>query len=158
MPNHCSQHFSFTGSQKDIQQLYCHIVNAEGERPVIDFNRITPMPEALDIENTNQGQKAFISALLKNSPAADEKTKISSLESIFQQQENLCGKVISLDVVKELTVSPKVKNTYIVLNYEQCPLFGYAVTYDGAIGTILSWINVGSDPRQTFPSFIYTDK
>lgn len=106
----------------------------------------------------NQGQKAFIGALLKNSPAADEKTKISSLESIFQQQENLCGKVISLDVVKELTVSPKVKNTYFVLNYEQCPLFGYAVTYDGAIGTILSWINVGSDPRQTFPSFIYTDK
>ena len=66
MPNHCSQHFSFTGIQKDIQQLYRHIVNAEGERPVIDFNRITPMPEALDIENTNQGQKAL--ALLQANP------------------------------------------------------------------------------------------
>ncbi len=66
MPNHCSQHFSFTGSQKDIQQLYRHIVNAEGERPVIDFNRIIPMSEALDIENTNQGQTAL--ALLQANP------------------------------------------------------------------------------------------
>ena len=59
MPNHCSQNFSFTGSQKDIQQLYRHIVNVEGERPMVDFNRITAMPEALNIENTNQGQKAL---------------------------------------------------------------------------------------------------
>ena len=66
MPNHCSQNFSFTGSQKDIQQLYRHIVNVEGERPMVDFNRITAMPEALNIENTNQGQKAL--ALLQANP------------------------------------------------------------------------------------------
>ena len=66
MPNHCSQNFSFTGSQKDIQQLYRHIVNVVGERPMVDFNRITAMPEALNIENTNQGQKAL--ALLQANP------------------------------------------------------------------------------------------
>ena len=66
MPNHCSQNFSFTSHPTEIQKLYRHIVNVEGDRPMVDFNRITPMPEALDIENTNQGQKAL--ALLQANP------------------------------------------------------------------------------------------
>ena len=66
MPNHCSQNFSFTSHPTEIQKLYRHIVNVEGDRPVIDFNRITPMPKVLDIQNTNQGQNAL--ALLQANP------------------------------------------------------------------------------------------
>ena len=59
MPNHCSNHFRFSGKPEIIQQLYQHIVDAELEQPTIDFNRIIAMPECLDIKHTNEGMKAL---------------------------------------------------------------------------------------------------
>ena len=55
MPNHCSNHFRFSGKPEIIQQLYQHIVDAELEQPTIDFNRIIAMPECLDINTPMKG-------------------------------------------------------------------------------------------------------
>ena len=59
MPNHCSNQFTFTGNINSIQKLYHHIVNPDLEPQSIDFNRIIPMPDALDIPSDSSGMKAL---------------------------------------------------------------------------------------------------
>ncbi|MCM1298956.1 MAG: hypothetical protein NC203_07830 [Firmicutes bacterium] len=59
MPNYIANRLHLSGEQSRIDEL---LESIKGEETVIDFNRIVPMPESLDIEagsRTNNGLKAY---------------------------------------------------------------------------------------------------
>ena len=93
------------------------------------------------------GSKAFISTLLKNSPLANEKSMLASLESAFPTFETFYGKPKSVEVLREVNVSQKVNNVFFVLNYETGPVYGMLTRFDGPKGDVTTYIIV--DAKQT---------
>lgn len=62
MPNHVTNIISFSGDPETIQQMLESIKNDEYGLGTIDFNKIVPMPDSLDIEagsRTDNGLKAY---------------------------------------------------------------------------------------------------
>ncbi len=59
MPNHIMNQLHLSGNQERIDEL---LQSVKGEESVLDFNRIIPMPESLNIEcgsRTDRGLKAY---------------------------------------------------------------------------------------------------
>ena len=59
MPNHVMNRLHLSGDQERINKL---LESVKGEDSVLDFNRIIPMPETLNIEcgsRTDRGLKAY---------------------------------------------------------------------------------------------------
>ena len=60
MPNHITNRIRITGNPEDAQKLYDFIKSDEkdsdGEISVIDFNKIVPMPDSLDISSSSEGE------------------------------------------------------------------------------------------------------
>ena len=60
LPNYITNRLHLSGEQSRIDEL---LESIKGEESIIDFNRIIPMPESLNIEagsRTNNGLKAYI--------------------------------------------------------------------------------------------------
>ena len=64
MPNHVTNRLNLIGEQTRIDELLDRIKNDELGRGTIDFNKIIPMPEALDVESGSVESDA-IKAYLK---------------------------------------------------------------------------------------------
>lgn len=60
MPNHITNRIRIEGNLEDAQKLYDFIksdkADSEGETAVIDFNKIVPMPDCLDISSSSEGE------------------------------------------------------------------------------------------------------
>lgn len=60
MPNHITNRIRISGNPEDAQKLYDFIksdkADSEGEIAVIDFNKIVPMPDCLDISSSSEGE------------------------------------------------------------------------------------------------------
>ena len=52
MPNHVQNRITFSGTMKDVERVFDFL---KGENTVIDFNKIIPMPEELNITNSSEG-------------------------------------------------------------------------------------------------------
>ena len=52
MPNHVQNRITFCGTMKDVEKVFDFL---KGEDRVIDFNKIIPMPEDLNIESSSEG-------------------------------------------------------------------------------------------------------
>ena len=62
MPNHIINHVTIKGKVDSLQSLYNSIITIERGKNTIDFNKIVPMPESLNIEdgsNTYFGIKHY---------------------------------------------------------------------------------------------------
>lgn len=75
MPNWVINQVEFKGKQERINELLERIkgddVRGDGGEGVIDFNKIVPMPEALNIEcggSTDNGIELFLTAINKDAP------------------------------------------------------------------------------------------
>ena len=58
MPNHIMNRLRLSGDRNRIDEL---LESVKGDKTVLDFNKIIPMPKSLDIESgfrTNSGLKA----------------------------------------------------------------------------------------------------
>jgi hypothetical protein len=100
------------------------------------------------------GSKEFISTLLKNSPIAKEKSMLVSLESTFPTFETFFGKPMSINVLREVTVSQKVKNIFFTFNYETGPIFGMMTTFDGPNGEVVTYVTVNANQGAVLPDDI----
>ncbi len=92
MPNHVENRIEFNGGDKQIREMLEAIKNDEYGLGTIDFNKILPMPESLNIEagsRTDRGLKAykdFIEVCLLDRKETDVQ-KI--LENITQNDEDV---------------------------------------------------------------------
>ena len=62
MPNHIINHLTITGNTERLQSFLEKVVVIEEGKPTMDFNKIIPMPESLNIEdgsNTIRGIKHY---------------------------------------------------------------------------------------------------
>ena len=101
MPNHVENHIEFSGDTRQIKAMLESIKNDEYGIGTIDFNKIIPMPESLNIEagsRTDRGLKAyrdFIEVYTFGRPAEDAKKALKNIpiesESAFLRQRTLIG-------------------------------------------------------------------
>lgn len=64
MPNWVTNRLIVSGNDKDIKQLFNNIKGDEAEQ-LIDFNKIIPMPESLDITSGSVTDESIFWALSK---------------------------------------------------------------------------------------------
>lgn len=119
MPNHVRTIINFVGKDENIQSVLALI---RGENTCIDFNKIIPMPESLNIEdgsNTYQGINLYLTYVKPDVSyfGADEDkwapemfTRINTLLTI----ERLFGayKIMSEEEVKEFKAKPDFEQTF----------------------------------------------
>ncbi len=92
MPNHVENHIEFSGDEQRISAMLEQIKNDKYGIGTIDFNKIIPMPESLNIEagsKTDRGLKAyrdFIEAYTFGRSAEDA---LKALESIPEKSEEI---------------------------------------------------------------------
>lgn len=89
MPNHVTNILSFKGPKADIQELRNSIksVNSDGDKIEIDFNKIIPMPNSLNITS---GSKVDIGiAILKFKERGDDSELIKKLNYPWVKAENI---------------------------------------------------------------------
>ena len=72
MPNHVTNRLNLIGEQSRIDELLDKIKNDELGRGTIDFNKIIPMPEALDIESGSVESDAIKEYLKATCPITDD--------------------------------------------------------------------------------------
>jgi hypothetical protein len=59
MPNHITNRLTITGDHDEVAKLFAQIngdIDEHGEEMLIDFGKLTPMPESLNIESGSVGQ------------------------------------------------------------------------------------------------------
>lgn len=62
MPNHVTNRLTVNGDPNEVKRLFASIENSkvEDETPIlIDFNKLIPMPESLNIESGSRGQSGL---------------------------------------------------------------------------------------------------
>lgn len=72
MPNHVTNRLNLIGDQSRIDELLDKIKNDELGRGTIDFNKIIPMPEALDVESGSVESDAIKAYLKAACPITDD--------------------------------------------------------------------------------------
>lgn len=72
MPNHVTNRLNLIGEQTRIDELLDKIKNDELGRGTIDFNKIIPMPEALDVESGSVESDAIKAYLKAACPITDD--------------------------------------------------------------------------------------
>ena len=72
MPNHVTNRLNLIGEQIRIDELLDRIKNDELGRGTIDFNKIIPMPEALEVESGSVESDAIKAYLKAACPITDD--------------------------------------------------------------------------------------
>lgn len=85
----------------------------------------------------NDGVEAFIPALMKDSPLEGEKS-VTSQSNNIRQIEAYYGKFLGIEPMREEQLSERVRLVYYVMNYENSPVFGYAILYKKPKGEIVT--------------------
>lgn len=83
MPNHIQNKITIFGNDNEVAKLLNHIksIDKEGEESQIDFNKITPMPESLNIESGSLGDMAFELLFGAKQYQEDNKSRFSKLDT-----------------------------------------------------------------------------
>jgi hypothetical protein len=97
------------------------------------------------------GYTAFVPTLVKGSAIEHEK-QVLSLTAIFPAVEEYYGKLQNIEILREVKISSKAKNTFFVLNYENGPLFGLVTTYNGQGGEVVTHVLLNMAASQVLPS------
>lgn len=92
MPNHITNILTFEGDSKQVHALLDKIKNDELGFGSIDFNKIIPMPESLNIEAGSRTDDALYVCMVALNPSAPDMgfPKLSSEE--YQKLENIVGR------------------------------------------------------------------
>ena len=106
MPNHVTNILTFSGQQESISGLLTNI-QYDDKPGTLDFNKIIPMPESLDMESgsiTNDSIAAYLRAVDPDKPVYDDVEKLSYNDymELYQKVTNSIGKLHS-DRVSEIT-------------------------------------------------------
>ena len=120
MPNHCTNRFRFSGSRTDIARLKALLVVRPdpddaahaGESPVIDFNRVIPMPSDLQISEGSESQLSLTlftlpeTALLKDCTNKFYPYQTDALQQVLSP---LCdwNQLTVADTIKLLAADPQ---------------------------------------------------
>lgn len=90
MPNHVENHISLQGDEQKIREMLEAIQNDEFGVGTIDFNKIIPMPESLNIEagsRTDNGLKAYRDFIEVYTFGRSAKDALKALKDIPVQSE-----------------------------------------------------------------------
>lgn len=68
MPNNVTNEIKFYGQPEDIKVVRSLIKGSKDDRPMIDFNRLIPMPESLNIEAGSTTRDAISLYLTMSNP------------------------------------------------------------------------------------------
>lgn len=95
MPNHVQNRITFSGTMKDVERVFDFL---KGEDTLIDFNKIIPMPEELDIPAGSEGTIGmnYLLYLEDKEMHAHLKEYYELVESFSKERKNECielGKV-----------------------------------------------------------------
>ena len=75
MPNNVTNEIKFYGQPEDIKVVRSLIKGSKDDRPMIDFNRLIPMPESLNIEEgirMNDAISLYLTMMNPDAPHHDE--------------------------------------------------------------------------------------
>ncbi len=97
------------------------------------------------------GVDAFIPALMKGSPLEGEKSLITQSNNI-RQIEAYYGKFLGIEPMREEKLSERVRLVYYVMNYENSPVFGYALLYKKSSGEIVTNFSLNTELWQVAPN------
>ena len=84
-----------------------------------------------------EGADAFIPVLMQGSPLDGEKS-VTSQSNNIRQIEAYYGKFLGIEPMREEQLSKRVRLVYYVMNYENSPVFGYAILYQKPAGEIVT--------------------
>lgn len=89
MPNHVQNRITFSGTMKDVERVFDFL---KGEDTVIDFNKIIPMPEELDIESNSDGTNGMNYLLYLHNKVANAHFEeyYERVESFPEDRKNKC--------------------------------------------------------------------
>ena len=99
------------------------------------------------------GAIAAIKAWLIGSPAEGEKIALSQASS-FQQVESLYGNYTGFDLIKIVTLTPKIKLIYLEMNFKKGPVFGNFCCYRAESGWIVASLNFQTEAEKVIPAKI----
>lgn len=111
MPNWVTNRLIVSGNDKDIKQLFNNIKGDEAEQ-LIDFNKIIPMPESLDITSGSVTDESIFWALSKMNDEEIQRhiENLSRAPNILH--ENLLSSLQSRFQIKDL---PRIEKTRMSL-------------------------------------------
>lgn len=107
--------------------------------------------EAASAAYLKNGVEAFIPALMKGSPLEGEKSLITQSNNI-RQIEAYYGKFLGIEPMREEKLSERVRLVYYVMNYENSPVFGYALLYKKPSGEIVTNFSFNTELWQVAPN------
>jgi len=110
----------------------------------------TPIQHASN-EYLKNGLEAFIPALLKGSPMEGEKSAYTQ-SSALRQIEAYYGNYLGIEPMFEKELSSKTRLVYYVMNYENSPVFGFALLYKKKEGEIVTNFNFNTKLWEIMPS------
>ena len=149
MPNWVTNRLIVSGNDKDIKQLFNNIKGDEAEQ-LIDFNKIIPMPESLDITSGSVTDESIFWALskmndeeiqrhienLSRAPNILHENLLSSLQSRFQIKdlariEKNANEFVPDEDMKKLGIKDyeALGKTYL----ENLEKYGYTTWYDWCV-------------------------
>lgn len=91
MPNHVENHIEFNGDKQQIDAMLNKIGSDKYGTGTIDFKKIIPMPETLNIEagsKTDRGLKAYREFIEVYTAGRSDKKALKALENIPTESEN----------------------------------------------------------------------
>lgn len=106
MPNHVTNILAFTGPQEKISEMLGKI-QFPNKPGTLDFNRVIPMPESLEMDSgsvTNDAIASYMRAVNPDTPPYDdiEKLSFNDYMELMQKVTNSVGRLYP-DRVKEIT-------------------------------------------------------
>lgn len=89
MPNHIQNRITFIGTEKEVEQVFDFL---KGEDSLIDFNKIIPMPEELNITSGSGGSSGmnYLLYLQDKEMHAHLKGDYERVESLPEERKNKC--------------------------------------------------------------------
>ena len=96
------------------------------------------------------GPEEAVKAWIKGSPIDGSREALSQSNNLHQVQD-FYGAYQDYDLVKIVTVSPRIMDVYLVLDFQKGPLFSKFVLYRTDQGWVLTSFNFNTKTDAVFP-------
>lgn len=95
MPNWVKNRMFINGTDEQVEKVLNTILNDEGN---MDFNKIVPMPESLNVEDSSDGTLGY--AILTNNASVNEKLRFAKMDKETQDKYLAIGKIYQENLEK----------------------------------------------------------
>lgn len=147
MPNNVTNEIKFYGQPEDIKVVRSLIKGSKDDLPMIDFNRLIPMPESLNIEEgsrTNDAIRLYLTMMNPDAPHHDEnpmsRERFGSITRKFSTTMFMrYTPVLSEEKIREMTRNTNVddlldlgaKAVYNLMKYGAVSWYDWRVSHWG---------------------------